>query len=181
MENNKPYFGQLPKAEKNEAGIWVKGGIVERDPNGVDAKAGGSKLDAGKPSVWRGLFDYFPRACLAVADVSTRGAQKYSWKGWETVPDGEARYADALSRHIIKESIEGLYDVGPGGLPEVLHASQVAWNALARLELILRRLDATNSTTISDDSQRIHPGLNSTGATLVNSMGFNRHPVRESR
>lgn len=114
---------------------------MELDPNGRDAKAGGSKLDAGKPAVWRGLLDYFPRACIAVADVSTRGAQKYSWKGWETVPDGEARYADALARHILAESTEGLYDAGPKGLgKDVLHASQVAWNALARLELLLRRL-----------------------------------------
>jgi hypothetical protein len=93
--------------------------------------------------VWRGLLDYFPRACIAVADVSARGAAKYSWKGWETVPDGEARYADALARHVLAESIEGLYDSSPKGLgKDVLHASQVAWNALARLELLLRRLDA---------------------------------------
>lgn len=115
--------------------------MPELDPLGRDPKAGGAKLDAGKPNVWRGLLDYFPRACLAVGDVSTRGAAKYSWKGWETVPDGEARYADALARHIVKEAIEGPYDIGPGGLPDVLHASQVAWNALARLELVLRRLE----------------------------------------
>lgn len=114
---------------------------LEQDPYGKDAKTGGSKLDAGKPAVWRGLIDYFPRACTAVATISTKGAEKYSWKGWETVPNGEARYADALMRHLLAESVEGLYDVGPKGLgPDVLHASQVAWNALARLELILKRL-----------------------------------------
>lgn len=123
---------------------------TEKDPYGSNPHEKGAKLDAGKPSVWRGLLDYFPRACIAVADVSTRGAKKYAWKGWESVPDGEARYADALARHILKESIEGLYDVGPGGLgPDVLHASQVAWNALARLELLIRRLDANN--TISNN------------------------------
>ena len=118
------------------------------DPNGIAAGIKGAKLDAGKPAVWRGLLDYFPRACIAVADVSTRGAQKYSWKGWEEVKDGEARYADALARHILKESIEGLYDVGPGGLRDVLHASQIAWNALARLELILRRLENASSNNL---------------------------------
>jgi hypothetical protein len=123
----------------------------ESDPNGMKAGEKGAKLDAGKPAVWRGLLDYFPRACLAVADVSTRGAAKYSWKGWEAVKDGEARYGDALARHIVKESIDGPFDVGPGGLgPEVLHASQIAWNALARLELILRRLNA--DTTIPEPS-----------------------------
>lgn len=116
--------------------------VMEADPNGKSPHQLGAKLDAGKPSVWRGLFDYFPRACLAIADVSTRGAKKYAWKGWEAVPDGEARYYDALCRHIVKESIEGLYDIGPGGLgPDVLHAACIAWNANARLELLLRRLE----------------------------------------
>jgi hypothetical protein len=120
--------------------------MSERDPNGMQPQQLGAKLDAGKPAVWRGLLDYFPRACIAVSDVSTRGAAKYAWKGWEKVPDGEARYADAMGRHIVKESIEGLYDVGVGGLgPDVLHASQIAWNALARLELILRRENCPTS------------------------------------
>lgn len=115
---------------------------IENDPTGRSPNEPGSKLDAGKPAIWRGMFSYFPRACTAVADVSTRGAQKYTWKGWESVPDGENRYLDAMARHIVKEAVEGLYDVGEGGLgAEVLHRSQVAWNALAALELTLRRLE----------------------------------------
>lgn len=132
----------LEAALKNVKEVY-KAAFSEKDPNGKNAKEGGAKLDAGKPDPWSGLFDYFPRACLAVADVSSRGAQKYSWKGWETVPDGERRYGAAMGRHILYESIEGLYDTGPGGLgKDVLHASQVAWNALARLELLIRRLDS---------------------------------------
>lgn len=116
--------------------------MSESDPLGKSAHELGAKLDSGKPSVWRGLLDYFPRACLAVSQVSTLGAQKYAWKGWEQVPDGINRYGDALGRHLVKESIEGLYDIGPGSLgPDVLHASQAAWNALARLELILRNTE----------------------------------------
>jgi hypothetical protein len=106
----------------------------EKDPTGKNPHEPGAKLDQGKIPVWRGLFDYFPRACLAVADVSYKGAQKYAWKGWETVPDGIPRYTDAMQRHVLMESIEGLTDNDTG----CLHASQVAWNALARLELILR-------------------------------------------
>jgi hypothetical protein len=118
----------------------------EVDPLGKSSHELGAKLDAGKPCVFRGLLDYFPRACIAVADVSTRGAKKYAWKGWEKVPDGIDRYADAQARHIVKESIEGLFDIGPGGLgPEVLHQAQNAWNALARLELILRKLEKEKS------------------------------------
>lgn len=112
---------------------------MEVDPHGKKPQEAGAKLDAGKSPVWRGLLDYFPRACLAVANVSQAGAKKYAWKGWESVPDGEARYKDALVRHIVNEAIEGDFD------PEdFLHAAQQAWNALAYLELKLRRLDGTN-------------------------------------
>ena len=110
--------------------------ILEQDPNGKQPHELGSKLDAGKPSVYRGLLDYFPRACLAVAEVSTVGAKKYAWKGWESVPDGINRYADAGARHIVKESIEGPWDSDT----KLLHKAQKAWNALAELELYLRAL-----------------------------------------
>jgi len=107
--------------------------IEEYDPNGKSAKEPGSKLDAGKSPVFRGLLDYFPRACMAVANVSAIGAAKYAWKGWETVPDGVARYSDALARHLVKEGYEYLDED-----TQRPHAEQVAWNAMARLELILR-------------------------------------------
>ena len=106
----------------------------EMDPYGKSLKEAGAKADAGKAPIVRGLLDYFPRACRAVALVSQRGAEKYSWKGWEDVPDGINRYYDALGRHIIYESLEGPIDRDTG----LLHAAQIAWNALARLELILR-------------------------------------------
>ena len=108
--------------------------IVEYDPNGKQPHEPGAKLDAGKPSVYRGLVDYFPRACVAVAKVSTVGAEKYAWKGWETVPDGFNRYSDALCRHLFSECSDGSVDADTG----LLHAAQVAWNALARLELLLK-------------------------------------------
>lgn len=115
---------------------------MEKDPNGIAAHTPGAKLDAGKSPIWRGLLDYFPRALMEVAKVSAYGANKYAWKGWESVPDGYARYSDALGRHIVKESIEGVYDLEIVNDPKfpalVLHASQIAWNALARLELMLR-------------------------------------------
>lgn len=105
----------------------------ECDPNGKSAKEMGSKLDAGKSPVFQGLLSYFPRACLAVADVSARGAAKYAWKGWESVPDGINRYSDALARHIVNEEIEGKYDADG-----FLHKAQIAWNAMASLELFLK-------------------------------------------
>jgi hypothetical protein len=110
--------------------------LSEKDPTGRKPNEKGAKLDAGKPPVFRGLLDYFPRACMAVANVSAAGASKYTWKGWESVPDGVNRYSDALVRHIVNESLEGAVD--PDGF---LHKAQVAWNALAALELYLREQD----------------------------------------
>lgn len=107
--------------------------MPEFDPNGKSSKEPGSKLDAGKSPVYQGCFQYFPLALEAVARVSEKGAKKYSWKGWETVPDGINRYSNALGRHISKETFEYL---DPD--TEEPHAAQIAWNALARLELILR-------------------------------------------
>lgn len=113
----------------------------EKDPNGLDSKVAGAKLDAGKSPIFRGAIDYFPRALSKVADVSFAGAQKYSWKGWESVPDGINRYTDAMARHLLKISIEGPYDLdflNAKTPTKVLHLAQVAWNALAVLELYSR-------------------------------------------
>lgn len=114
---------------------------AEKDPSGLDAKVSGAKLDAGKTPVFQGAIDYFPRALMKVAGVSYAGAMKYSWKGWENVPNGINRYTDAELRHQVKESIEGPYDLDfLNATPpqKVLHKAQVAWNALAVLELYLR-------------------------------------------
>lgn len=108
--------------------------VQEKDPNGKSPKEPGAKVDAGKSAVYQGLFDYFPKACMAVADVSTAGALKYTWKGWESVPDGETRYRNALARHLLNRCIEGAHD--PDGF---LHDAQIAWNAMAVLELSLRK------------------------------------------
>jgi hypothetical protein len=127
---------------------------VETDPNGIDAKTPGAKLDAGKSPIVQGALAYFPRAIMAVANLSQVGAQKYSWKGWETVDDGENRYNNAMGRHIVYEEIEGIWDDGPGGSGE-LHATAIAWNALARLELVLRRLEQEEQASEESSAKRI--------------------------
>lgn len=110
---------------------------------GLLPAAAGAKLDAGKTDVLRGGLQYFPRALRAIARLSELGAKKYSWKGWEKVPDGIRRYGAALVRHLLADNDEvTAVDDGPGGVgAEVLHATQVAWNAMARLELVLRRAE----------------------------------------
>lgn len=102
----------------------------ESDPTGRAPNTPGAKLDAGKAPLLRGCLGYFPLALAEVAKVSEYGAKKYTWKGWETVPDGVARYGDALARHLVQDGEDK--DTG------LLHAAHCAWNALARLELMLR-------------------------------------------
>ncbi len=83
--------------------------------------------------MFRGALNYFPLAIAEVSKVSEVGANKYSWKGWEKVPDGFVRYSDALARHLLAEEHEEI-----DADTQMYHAAQVAWNALARLELLLR-------------------------------------------
>ena len=104
---------------------------AEADPHGIDQHAPGAKLDAGK--IMGGLLGDFSRALLAVAEVGTFGAEKYSRGGWQSVPNGIERYTDAAWRHLLKESLENL---DPDS--DLLHAAHLAWNALSRLELMLR-------------------------------------------
>jgi hypothetical protein len=93
----------------------------------------GAKLDAGKvrPSL---ILSSMPRAILAVAQVGTFGAEKYSEDGWLMVDDGIKRYTDAMDRHRLYAGIDGPFDPQS----HLLHAAHEAWNALARLELMLR-------------------------------------------
>ena len=112
---------------------------TESDPHGKSAHTPGAKMDAGKAPIMQGVIQYFPRALKAVSFVSLVGAKKYAWKGWESVPDGVNRYSDALGRHLLAETIEGPIDADT----QQLHAAQIAWNALARLELILRQQEVT--------------------------------------
>ena len=54
---------------------------AELDPNGKDPHAPGAKLDQGK--IRMGLvMGGFARALLAVGEVGTFGANKYSDNGW---------------------------------------------------------------------------------------------------
>lgn len=107
-------------------------GGAESDPTGRVPHQPGTKLDAGKAPVLRGALGYFPRALAAVSQVSAHGAAKYTWDGWRTVPNGAQRYGDALVRHLAAET-EGATDRDSG----LRHAAHAAWNALARLELLL--------------------------------------------
>lgn len=93
---------------------------------------GATKYDGGKAPIFRGVIAYFPNAIEGVAATSNFGAAKYAWGGWRHVPDGVARYTDAMVRHLAAEAKGEVVDPD-SGLP---HAFHVAWNALARAELM---------------------------------------------
>jgi hypothetical protein len=109
----------------------------EMDPNGIAAHTPGAKLDHGKVRGWL-CMGGFARALGAVAEVTTRGAEKYSPNGWMAVPDGEARYMDAALRHLLALGRGEIIDKDTG----CLHKAQVAWNILASMELEMRAKEA---------------------------------------
>ena len=92
------------------------------------------KLDSGKNMVGM-VLEGFPNAFEAVSKVGTFGAKKYSPHGHLTVKDGEARYKDAMMRHLLEHFKEPDSIDSETGLS---HLSAVAWNALAMLELNIR-------------------------------------------
>lgn len=105
---------------------------VERDPHGMDPHEPGAKLDAGKLRLGL-VLGGFAEALTEVGRVGTYGAEKYSPNGWKSVENGEERYLDALYRHLLADEASRVDDG-----TDLLHLAQVAWNALAVLQLRLR-------------------------------------------
>lgn len=95
----------------------------------------GTKHDQGKiqPSIVLGDFS---RALTEVCKAGGNGIVKYGPGNWLLVKDAASRYDSALVRHWLDSKINP-FD------PEskLLHLAHMAWNALACLELELRRLE----------------------------------------
>lgn len=104
----------------------------DKDPHGLDQHAPGAKLDADKPRVGL-VLEGFANAILEVAKVGTYGAKKYTDNGWMEVANGEARYKDAMLRHLLQSTHEEL-----DGETKLSHLASCCWNALAVLELHTR-------------------------------------------
>lgn len=94
----------------------------------------GVKFDDEKPRPGLVLMG-MARALWEVGEVATFGARKYTADGWTTVPDGEQRYTNAMLRHLMAEAVGEESDAESG----LRHAAHTAWNALARLDLMIRR------------------------------------------
>ena len=100
---------------------------VAAEPNSIGCKDDDLKT---QPAL---IINDMPRALIAVAEVATFGAAKYSKSNWIHVENGVERYTNAMDRHRIREGVEP-FDLESG----LMHAAHAAWNALARLELMLR-------------------------------------------
>jgi len=111
----------------------MKNEHIEKDSLGKNQHESGAKLDAGKNRVGLVLND-FANALLAVSEVGTGGAQKYTDRGWLDVPQGQDRYTDAMLRHHFAQA-KG-EDKDPD--TKLSHTAHRAWNALAVLELEIR-------------------------------------------
>lgn len=92
----------------------------------------GNKFDKDKPI--SGIIQDFGLALLEVSALATKGAKKYARGSWLHVENGQQRYTDALCRHLLQEGTQKVDEE-----MELGHDVAVAWNALARLELRLRR------------------------------------------
>lgn len=111
---------------------------LEVDEKGLDQHAPGAKMDLGKVDIFRHFLAMFPRATECTAWVAEYGERKYTYMGWSQVEDGIRRYTAAMNRHILDEAKGEKYDIDPDKGSDLAHAAQVAWNAMARLELMIR-------------------------------------------
>ena len=103
----------------------------------------GAKYDEGKPRLAEMIID-FKEPLLELCKCWTFGANKYSKSNWKQVANGRDRYTNAMLRHLVQED-----DNPVDNESRLLHASHIAFNALARLYFILqqnKRKEGNNAT-----------------------------------
>lgn len=100
-------------------------GIYWRPDRFTVVTSGGAKFDDGK-LMFRPLTRGLAKPLRAVAAVLTYGAQKYAEDSWQTVPDGEKRYENAMDRHINEWKLGEEFDSESG----LHHLAHIACNAL---------------------------------------------------
>lgn len=93
----------------------------------------GKKFDNEKPRIGEVILN-FPLAIEQIGIAGTYGANKYSMDNFVKVPDAVNRYTNALFRHLIAEAKGETLDPETG----LMHSIHATWNAVARLEMILR-------------------------------------------
>ena len=96
-----------------------------------EIKQEGIKYDKQKPRIFEMIED-FKEPLIEVAKVWAFGADKYAKHNWAYVENAIDRYSNALLRHMLEGDTKD-------DESELLHASHVAWNALARLYFIIQK------------------------------------------
>ena len=137
-------LGAFALALTNATCVWIKGSLPNTDPT-VHRKLDDLVSLAARTRAGSGVHDHIHEELaddpvaklLAVVDVGTYGAAKYSPDGWLGVPDGKRRYAEAAVRHRLKELAGEELDP-ESGLP---HAAHYLWNLLAYQTLYLQETD----------------------------------------
>ena len=95
--------------------------------------------------VYSGFVAYFPRAMVAVAELSRVGNDQHNPGKplhWDRSKSGDE--LDALMRHLIDDTLGVATDTDG-----VLHATKLAWRAMANLEKLLERMAACRTKTLS--------------------------------
>lgn len=110
----------------------------EFDPTGKSPHEIGAKLDFGKLRYGL-ILKSMRNAIKAVVEVAEFGAKKYKEESWLEVPNGEERYMEAELRHLYKSFDEELDQDS-----NLDHLAHLAWCALARLELKIRKRNKEN-------------------------------------
>ena len=103
---------------------------------------GGMKYDSGKPRPTL-LFRGLAHGISLIIKVLDYGAKKYKPDSWQTVPNAEVRYQDALLRHVLAWQGGEVVD-DESKLPHLAH---IACNALFLLEL--QKDNSNGSSTVS--------------------------------
>jgi len=138
----------------------------ETDPTGKSPHSPGAKLDAGKRRDGLVLLA-FSRALAEVSKVGTYGATKYTDNGWTEVPNGVNRYTDAMLRHMIAEGSGEHSDKDTG----LLHAAHAAWNALARLDLMIRESEKAPARPLAAPASADHYVCVGRGGVWIKNTG----------
>lgn len=100
----------------------------------------GVKNDSDKLPYYIVLFKQFPLALKEVVKCSKAGNQKYhatdtDWQNFTRLENSDTRYRDAMLRHMGETGqVEDMQKYG-----EMTHEAAVVWNALADLEVKLRK------------------------------------------
>lgn len=104
----------------------------------------GAKHDAGKLPA-HSVLVYFPRAIEQVAAVIAHGEKLHGYNTWHTIPEPIRRYNEADIRHAIELCKGNTHDTGANG-SHLHHLAHRAWNALALLELEMRKEETHGRT-----------------------------------